>query len=83
MPRFIDHHAQLPVPPPDQLAMLRERVNGPPDERGVKGINIFFAKDGSGYCLFEAPDAAAVVRTHEASGVPVTQADVMEVTALM
>ncbi len=83
MPRFIDRHAALPMPPADGLAALRGRVEGPADERGVKGVNILFANDGSGYCLFDAPSAEAVVQAHAASGLPIARADVTEVTPLI
>jgi len=47
LPRFIDRHAQLPMPSPAGLADLRRRVEAPADARGVKGVNILFATDGS------------------------------------
>lgn len=83
MPRFIDRHAQLTMPPPEGLADLRRRVAAPADARGVKGVNILFAKDGSAYCIFDAPNADAVVQAHAASGLTVADADVMEITPLV
>jgi hypothetical protein len=83
MPRYIDRHAQLPLPPPDGLAALRSRVEAPADARGVKGVNILFASDGSGYCIFDAPTADAVVEAHAASGLPVARADVTEIASLI
>ncbi|MGE0228241.1 MAG: hypothetical protein AB7I38_08235 [Dehalococcoidia bacterium] len=83
MPRFIDRHAVLPVPPAAGLEQLRARVEAPADEHGVKGVNILFAEDGSGYCIFDAPDAGAVVRAHEGSGLTLTDADVVQITPLI
>jgi (2Fe-2S) ferredoxin len=83
LPRFIDHHTQLPMPSGEGLEALRARVNAPPDANGVKGVNILFAEDGSGYCLFDAPNADAVVNAHRASGVPIEEATVHQVTSLI
>lgn len=83
MPRFIDRHAVLPMPPAEGLAQLRARVEGPPTEHGVKGVNILFAEDGSGYCIFDAPDAAAVVQAHEGSGLTLAETDVIQITPLV
>lgn len=83
MPRYIDQHDQLPMPPADQIDALRARVNAPADAAGVKGVNILFAADGSGYCIFDAPSEAAVVHAHEAAGVPVQAATIRQVTMLV
>lgn len=83
MPRFIDHHDQLPMPPADQIEALRAKVNAPAGPGGVKGVNILFATDGSGDCIFDAPSAQAVVHAHEASGVPVQASTIREITALV
>ncbi|MGH3041333.1 MAG: hypothetical protein ACRDNG_06305 [Gaiellaceae bacterium] len=42
-----------------------------------------YLADGEAYCLTEGPDADAVVRSHEAVGVPIGRADVVEVTPIV
>ena len=83
MPKFIDHHEMRDVAP--ELAEgIAERIKeGQPDEHGVRGLNVFFGKDGTAFCLSEAPDAAAVVKAHEAVGFSLSSADVVEVESVV
>lgn len=83
MPRYIDHHDQLSMPPADQIEALRARVNAPADASGVKGVNIFFASDGSGDCIFDAPSEATVIHAHEAGGFPAQAATIRQIAALV
>ncbi len=84
MPLFIDFHEDLPAPPPERQEGLRARINsGELDENGAKGVNVFFGKDGSTTCMFEAPNADAVQKAHEDAGVPMDSGPVREVTPLM
>jgi hypothetical protein len=79
MPTFMDHHPQFPKPEGEQLAQLRQQIEAPADDRGVKGINVFFTHDGGAYCMFDAPDAEAVSVAHSRNGVSV--GDIVEITA--
>jgi hypothetical protein len=83
MPKFIDHHEMRDVAP--ELADgIAERIKaGQPDEHGVKGLNVFLGKDGTAYCLSEAPDADAVVKAHEAFGFQLSRSDVVEVESVV
>ena len=59
MPKFIDHHEMSDVAP-EMAAAIGERIKaGEADEHGVKGLNVFLGKDGTAFCLSEAPDAEA------------------------
>jgi hypothetical protein len=44
-------------------------------------MNVYVA-DGEAYCLSDAPSAEAVVKAHEAAGVPIRREDVIEVTPI-
>ena len=82
MPTFLDHHA-MPEMTPEMREAMAERIRGgQPDENGAKAVNVYVA-DGEAYCLSEAPDAAAVVKAHEAAGVAVRREDVVEVTPIV
>ncbi|MEX2228378.1 MAG: nickel-binding protein [Dehalococcoidia bacterium] len=83
MPRFIDRHEQFPKPDAAGLAAMRAQVEAPTDAFGVKGVNILFGSDGGAYCLMDAPNADAVVQAHARNGVPLTRAQVTEITTLV
>ena len=83
MPTFIDHHEMSDVAP-EMAAAIGERIKaGEADENGFKGLNIFLGKDGTAFCLSEAPDAAAVVKAHQAYGFSLDSADVVEVQSVV
>ena len=83
MPTFIDHHEMSDVAP-EMAAAIGERINaGEADEHGVKGLNVFIGKDGTAFCLSEAPDAEAVVKAHQAYGFSLDSADVVEVQSVV
>ena len=83
MPKFIDHHEMSDVAP-EMAAAIGERIKaGEADEHGVKGLNVFLGKDGTAFCLSEAPDAEAVVKAHEAYGFSLDSADVVEVQSVV
>ena len=84
MPKFLDHHAMGPDLPPEAKAGIAEQIKaGKADQFGVKGLNVFLATDGAAYCLSEAPDADAVVKSHEALGLPITRENVVEVESVV
>jgi hypothetical protein len=83
MPKFIDHHEMRDVAP-EMAEGLAERIKaGQLDEHGVKGLNVFLGKDGTAYCLSEAPSADAVVKAHEAVGFHLDRSDVVEVQSVV
>jgi hypothetical protein len=83
MPKFIDHHEMSDVAP-EMAAAIGERIKaGEADEHGVKGLNVFLGKDGTAFCLSEAPDAEAVVKAHQAYGFSLDSADVVEVQSVV
>jgi hypothetical protein len=85
MPQFLDHH------PLAHAALTEEAVERvkaqilaeAPDDFGVKWLSAFVAINGDGYCLSEAPNAEAVVKTHEEKGYLIEETDVIEVTSLV
>jgi Nickel responsive protein SCO4226-like len=83
MPKFIDHHEMRDVAP-EMAAGIAERIKaGDPDEHGVKGLNVFIGKDGTAFCLSEAPDADAVIKAHESYGFSLDRSDVVEVESVV
>jgi hypothetical protein len=83
VPKFIDHHEMSDVAP-EMAAAIGERIKaGEADEHGVKGLNVFLGKDGTAFCLSEAPDAEAVVKAHQAYGFSLDSADVVEVQSIV
>ena len=83
MPQFIDHHEMSDVAP-EMAAAIGERIRtGEADENGVKGLNVFLGKDGTAFCLSEAPDADAVIKAHQAYGFSLDSADVVEVQSVV
>ena len=69
MPRFMDYHADLRLPP-QAIAQLRSDAQAYAyDEFGVRQIELYHDRDGHVFCLLEAPDADAVRKHHTALGV--------------
>jgi len=81
MAKFLDHcRVKLP---PDAVKQVTAGIKaGKADQFGVKPLNVFMAEDGA-YCLTEAPSADAVVKMHQANGIPLDRRDVSEVTTLV
>jgi hypothetical protein len=46
-------------------------------------LSVFVAVNGQGYCLSEAPDVEAVVKSHEAKGYLIDPMDVVQVASLI
>jgi hypothetical protein len=83
MPKFIDHHEMRDVAP-EMAAGIAERINaGQADEHGVKGLNVYLGKDGTAFCLSEAPNADAVIKAHESFGFSLDRKDVVEVESVV
>ena len=84
MPKFLDYHAKMPKLPPEAMKEVADRVKaGKPDEFGVKPLNVFIGTGGQGYCLVEAPNVDAVIKSHKAKGFSLERSDVAEVTSLV
>jgi Protein of unknown function (DUF4242) len=82
MPTFLDHHA-MPSLSPEAAEGIAERIRaGDPDEFGAKALNVYLGKNGTAFCLSEAPNAEAVVNAHAAAGFPIAAEDVVEVEAV-
>jgi hypothetical protein len=83
MPKYIDHHEMADVAPELAEGIAARIQAGEADEHGVTGLNVFLGKDGTAFCLSEAPDADAVVKAHAAYGFSLTPADVVEVESVV
>ena len=81
MPKFMDYHEKMPEMSPEQAKAQIE--SGQANEHGVKMINAYFGSGGQAYCLSEAADAEAVVKSHEAVGIPQSRENVHEVTGVV
>jgi hypothetical protein len=83
MPQFIDHHEMSDVAPELTEGIAQKIKAGQPDENGVTGLNVYLAKDGTAYCVSDAPDAEAVMKAHEAVGFSLSRSDVVEVRSVV
>jgi hypothetical protein len=81
MPRFMDYHDDLKLPPDaiDQIAQGTRA--GATDEFGVRQVELYHNPDGKVYCLLEGPDEEAIRAHHAALGVPC--GDVHQVDSLL
>jgi hypothetical protein len=70
MPRFMDYHDDLKLPPEAIEQIAQGTRDGDSDEFGVRQIELYHNADGKVYCLLEAPDEDAVRRHHAALDVP-------------
>jgi hypothetical protein len=70
MPRFMDYHDDLKLPPEaiEQIALGTR--DGATDEFGVRQIELYHNDDGKVYCLLEGPDEEAIRKHHAALNVP-------------
>lgn len=70
MPRFMDFHDDLALPPQAIADIGAGARDGVKDEFGVQQIELFHNPDGKVYCLLDAPDEEAVRKHHAALDVP-------------
>lgn len=70
MPRFMDFHNDLRLPPEAVQQIGQGTRDGAVDEFGVRQVELFHNPDGKVYCLLEAPDEEAVRKHHAALDVP-------------
>ena len=82
MPRFLDHHTMSGALPKEAVDMIRSAVKaGKADQFGVKPIDVLIAQ-GETYCISEASNAEAVIKSHNAIGVELGKSNVKQVTSL-
>ncbi|MDQ3761406.1 MAG: DUF4242 domain-containing protein [Actinomycetota bacterium] len=84
MPQFLDHHPLVHATLTEEaVEQIRTQIRAEtPDDFGVKWLSAFVAANGEGYCLSEAPNTEAVVKSHEELGFLLEATDVIEVTSL-
>lgn len=91
MPKFMDHHkmdmSKMPPEAVEQgkqmLEQIRKAIKAKKaDSYGVTVSNVFVGAAGESWCLTDAPNADAVVKSHAANGVKLSKADVVEVNPL-
>lgn len=85
MPQFLDQHplAHASLTEEAVEAMRAQMKAEAPDDFGVRLLSVFVAINGQGYCLSEAPDVEAVVKSHEAKGYLIDAMDVVEGASLI
>ena len=81
MPKFMDYHDDLKLPPQAIESIGEGTRKGDVDEFGVRQIELFHNPDGKVYCLLEAPDEEAVRKHHAA--LDVACGDVHKVDSLL
>lgn len=70
MPRFMDFHDDLKLPPEAVEQIAQGAKQGATDEFGVRQVELYHNPDGKVYCLLDGPDEDAIRKHHEAIGVP-------------
>ena len=88
MPKFMDFHESIPEMSPEQaqglMAAATEKIKaGQADDSGVVPLNVFFGSGGQAYCLSEAPNVEAVVKSHDAVGISQESRNIHEVNSLV
>ena len=79
MPKFLDHHATIPMPL-EMAQGLAERIKaGKPDEQFGTVVQNVFVGETETWCLAEAPNADAIRKAHESIGINLGPDDVVEV----
>ncbi len=84
VPQFLDHHPIAHATVTEEaVEELRTQIRAETlNDFGVKWLSAFVAANGEGYCLSDAPNAEAVVKSHEVLGYLIETTDVIEVTSL-
>jgi hypothetical protein len=81
MPKFMDFHDDLKLPPEAIAAITQGTRDEAADEFGVRQLELFHNADGKVYCLLEGPDEDAIRKHHAALDVPC--GDVHQVDSLL
>ena len=83
MPKFLDHHKAVDLPPAMVQQLVSQIKSGKADANGIRPINDFIGKNGEGWCFVEAPNADVVHKLHESMGIKLAKGDIVEVTTLV
>lgn len=75
MPRFMDYHDSLKLPPEALASITADTKAGKVDEFGVRQVELYHNDQGRVYCLLDGPDEKAVRDHHAALGVDCGQVD--------
>lgn len=81
MPKFMDVHEGLQLPPEAIADIRRGTVAGTKDEFGVVQLELYYNEAGQVYCVLDGPSEEAVRKHHEALGV--SCGDVHQVNSLL
>ena len=68
MPRFMDFHGDLRLPPEAIAQIADDTRNERADEFGVRQVELYHNTDGQVYCLLDGPDEDAIRKHHAALG---------------
>ena len=82
MPKYLDHHKVVNMPPEAAQQIVADIKAKRPNKFGAIPFNAFMAK-GEMWCYGEAPNPEAVHKSHEGYGVKLGSGDVVEVTSLV
>ena len=91
MPKFLDHHGKMPPMSPEMMQQgqqMMQQLAGAikakqADKFGVTPINVFMGVNGESWCMTEAPNAEAIIKSHAANGATLTKADIVEINSLV
>lgn len=81
MPKFVDVHDDLKLPPEAIDKFTQETRDGTTDEFGVKQVELYHNPEGHVVCVLDGPDEEAIRKHHEALGVPC--GEVVEISSLL
>ncbi|MDP6549271.1 MAG: DUF4242 domain-containing protein, partial [Dehalococcoidia bacterium] len=81
MPKFMDAHADLKLPPEMVEQLRKEATEKQADRFGVTQLELYYNQDGLVYCLLDAPNEQAVRDHHQEVGVAC--GDVHQVDSLL
>ena len=82
MPKYLDHHKTVQMPPEMAQMAVEKLKSGQSDEFGVTGINAFVGETET-WCVTDVPNPEAVHKSHEAMGIDLGAGKVTEVQALV
>jgi hypothetical protein len=84
MPKFIDYHAKVPPKSHEEVEMLKKMVREKHvDAFGTRILEGYFTESGGGHCVCEAPNAEAVIKSHEALGLPLKRSEMEEIVGTL
>jgi len=82
MPKYLDHHAAVNLPPAVAQQVVAAIKAKTKDKHGVVHLNAFMGKSDA-WCLSEAPNADAVCKAHEEVGLKLDKGNVVEVQSMV